>query len=381
MRTFQQIITVLSLVSLQISPCLAAPSLPIVRPFVSPTISYTGPTNDDTHAVMGQWFENLTSSQLENRTHEFYDNINTSGGGIMGHLAISGVVVKVTTKNFPSKPIESFDVLATLYNDTASPGSGSWAAGTNSHQETLTTLSSYTNVMKKTILTANFATCGPIAFTTSDPAYTDWSTYIVATNQDFAGWFCWNPAIPDSHQYGAFSVPGWDFGDLLPGQSTNRLLHFIVIGQDGNPGFFDSSDSRYDPIMTSFNNQSDIFINRSSSLKIGTWIGTPADDDGSDYPRDIYTSADLSNVSVFHNITGDPAVTITTAQFLSSPPSIVINSAGSDGFVRQILQSTTNLVNGSWANIATNLCWPLPITNCWTNATVGGTVNFFRIIQ
>lgn len=367
----KQILTMLCMALLQNSLCPAAPSLPIVRPLVSPEVSYTGPSND-THATRGQWFQNVTTSELENRTHEFYDNSTGTGGGTMGHLAISGVVVQVTSEFvFPfGDKIKAFEVLATVFNDANSVGNG-WPSGTNSHGESLDTSRVYSNLLKQLILTVDFATCDKPANSSPDPAYTDYAPYIVATNHDFKSWFCWNQSRPATLQFGDFFVPGWSFGDLQPGQSTNRLLTFVIHdGNGGNDGL-STSDPRYEIIMNSFNNQSDIFINRSSSLKISTWIASPAVDDNTALP---------GNVSVFHNIAGDDAIAIKTARFQSTPPLILLESLGSSGVSWQTLQSSTNLMATNWVNLATKVAWPgEPLF--WTNTIIQAPIQFFRIIQ
>lgn len=381
--TMRQVLLVMAFASILDLTGVAAPSLPVVRPMVSPALSYTGPTND-THAECGQWFRNLNTTEVENRTHEFYDNTLATGGGTMGPLAISGVVVSVTIGSIgPGQDvITAFDVLATVFNDAHSAGYGPWTNGVNSHDESLATQNYYTNILEQIILTADFAIYNPFPIFDTEPTYTDRYPYICAVTPDYLGWFGWDPNRPDETLFGNFDVPGWDFGSILPGQSTNRLLHFIITERDAvAPAGIPASDPRYDAIMTSSNNQSDIFINRSSSLKINTWASTPSADDGSlDYPMEGTNF--LGNVSVFHNIASDPQVAIIGVGFQPSPLALIMNSVGSSGVVKQILQSNTNLMTTNWANIATNLSWPLPVTNSWTNVISGPQpVNFYRIIQ
>lgn len=374
MYFFKRTVLMLFLVLIQTALCPAAPSLPVVRPLVAPEQSYTGPPND-THATKGQWFQSVATAELENRTHEFYDNTPGVGGGAMGHLAISGVVVSVTTAPAPplGTKIIAFEVLATVHNDTHSNGMN-WASGTNSHAESLTTSRVYSNTLKEVILTVDFASCGKMANSDhTDTAYTDYQPYIVSTNHDFRGWYCWNEGRPNTTQFGDFFVPGWSFGDLQPGQSTNRLLQFVVRDVDGGDDGILISDprDRYTIIMNSSNNQTDIFLNRSTSLKISTWIASPADDDNSELP---------GSVSVFHNIAGDDTVTIKTPTVHLAPPQIVIESFGSSGVTWQTLQSSTNLTTTNWVNLATNIAWPSE-TIFWTNSILHPPVQFFRIIQ
>lgn len=360
---------------------VGAPSLPVAKPFVSPTSSLTGPTND-AYAGMGQWFKSVTTNTTENRTHEFYDNTPASGGA-MGCLAISGVVVNVQTVSFPFPGITAFDVQASVFNDSASQGASACTNGTNSHSETLTAQFYYTNILKQAILVAEFGTCGIVAGNAAnDPAYTDFSPYLVAVNHDYEAWF--GTTAENRNQDGNFFVPGWDLGDLAPGQSTNRILSFVVLNFSGGADKIPAGDPRYQVIMNSYNNQTDIFLNRTPSLKISNWIATLAEDDGSDYPLDSGTGAYLGNVSVFHNAINDGDSSATPAritQFQYSAPFLYINSVGKSGVAMQVVQATTNLISQNWVNLATNWAWPAPLTNHWTNTTLGGAANFIRIVQ
>ena len=102
-----------------------APSLPVTKTPVTPNPSYTGPTNDP-HAVMGQWFQNVTNQATEYRTHEFYDNAPLAGGGSKATLAIEGYVTNIVYNNsnhFDRNRICSFDVVANIHKDTTSPPS------------------------------------------------------------------------------------------------------------------------------------------------------------------------------------------------------------------------------------------------------------------
>lgn len=356
-----------------------APSLPITKTPVTPNPSYTGPTNDP-HAVMGQWFQNVTNQAIEYRTHEFYDNIPGSGGGVMGSQAISGHVIDIVyDQPFlpPPRPIISFDVEVTIYNDANSININSWGNGTNNLQEGLITMEQYTNIFIATILTADFATAGSIP-TAFSPPYADSTPYITAVNHDYAAWYGWT-----LDTIGSLYVPGWDFGSVDPGQAATRTLQFAISDGAGTAIQLKQSDDppRYNAIVDSYNNGTDIFINRSDSLKISQWISDPAADDGSAYPTGA--EGDLSNVSVFHNTLSDQTQTIHLRSLAqqSSPATDFLNSTGSSGITWQILQCCTNLVSTNWINIATNMAWPEPQTNHWTNTTISGSVNFFRIIQ
>ncbi len=272
----------------------AAPALPITKPPV--TGSYlTGPDVDPSSAK-GQWFLNLNGQVQEYRTHEFYDNIGTDGGGIMGYNAISGSVTKVDIDTMGSGGITNFEITASIFNDTGSE-SGQWLSGTNSHMETLTGENNYVGTMKDVKLTADFAIIGdpsaPALPNWIPPYYDSTNGYIMSANEDQWAWYCWNKdedQAPGSTQTGDYYVPTWDFGDIQPGQSKTRVLKFKVPA----PGIV-NTDPRYGVIMDSYNFGEEILLNRTTSLKISTWIDTLATDTGQPYPLpDPKRSSDVS---------------------------------------------------------------------------------------
>ncbi len=363
---------------------LAAPSLPVTKVPVTPNTSFTGPTND-AHAVMGQWFTNIVTSKLEYRTHEFYDNTSGSGGGSSGHLAIYGYVTNIVyDETSPLDPhrISSFYVVTTICNDT--PATNEWSSGTNSHNEALSTSAQYTNTLRRVILTADFAIYGQNMENFDGFGYpyrnSFGSTYIKTTGHDYEGWYCWNPNDPSHEIHGNFSVPGWDFGDIAPEQTSTKWLHFVVCDPYGGVGasFIGSDDPRYKAIVSSTNG-SDIFINRSLSLKISEWISDPALDEGDG-------AATNSNVSVFHDTDEDihQVVSIASVKTQPSPLSITLYTTGStNGISQQIMQVSTNLTTNTWwMSVATNeAAWPIPQTNVWSYTNTVWPVQFYRIIQ
>lgn len=367
----------------------AAPSLPVTKVPVTPAQSFTGPTNMDTHAIMGQWFQSVTTSNLEYRTHEFYDNTPTNGGGTRGHLAIVGRVTNrvydTVSSPSPPYPILSFDVMAVICNDTTSSVSGSWASGTNSHNEALSTTASYSNKMSAIILTADFALVGiPPSSIGSLPYHNtpNGEGYITATNHDFAAWYCWNAEL---NKDGAFYVPGWSFPSLLPGESATNILKFVIKDFFGADSSLPPTDPRYGIINESNDLGTDIFINRSTSLKISQWVNDPLPDIGVDYPTNS-TLEDASNVSVFHNTVEDEEQCIAIKNLLWSPnlATNYLHSIGSSGIAFQVLQISTNLspTNTNWINAATNeKAWPIPQVNHWTNIHPPVPTQFFRVIQ
>jgi hypothetical protein len=360
----------------------AAPSLPVTKVPVTPYPSFTGPTND-AHAVMGQWFMNVATSKPEYRTHEFYDNISGSGGGSAGHLAISGRVVKVQSLVFRPDVIGAFDVEAYIYNDP--PATTGWGAGTNRLQEHLATAPQYTNTLRNVIMTVDFAVIGadqpsavrPESLTVVPYREDPNQLHILTTNQNYAGWYGYKT---DSGwgANGGFFVPGWSFGDITAGTSTNRTLNFFIQDLSAFSGGMDSGDPRYGIIMDSLTNGTDIFINRSLSLKISEWISDPALDEGD-------AVATNSNVSVFHDTDADihQVVSIASVKIQPSPLSITVYTTGStNGISQQIMQVSTNLMTTNWMNIATNeTAWPIPQTNSWSYTNALWPVQFYRIIQ
>lgn len=387
-RQFYIYLPVASILILGLAAC-AAPSLSITKIPVTPAQSYTGPTNMDTHAIMGQWFQAVSTSNLEYRTHEFYDNTPAAGGGNKGHLAIVGrvtnLVYDTVSSPFPPYPISSFEVIAIICNDTPCTLSGAWAAGSNSHNEALTTTAQYSNKLSNIILTADFALVDIPPSSIGSPPYRDTPDgvgYITAVNHDFTAWYCWNSEI---NKDGAFYVPGWSFPSLLPGESATNILQFVIKDFFGGDSSLPTLDPRYAIIKESNDMGTDIFINRSTSLKISQWVNDPWADNGVDYPTNS-TLDDASNVSVFHNSVEDEEQSIAIKSLLWSPnlATNYIHSIGSSGIAFQVLQVATNLApsNTNWINAATNeKAWPVPQVNHWTNVHPAAPVQFYRIVQ
>lgn len=354
----------------------AAPSLPISKPPVTPTPGLTGPDNDP-HAVAGQWFLDLPGSNAVYRTHQFHDNTPDSGGGSKGSLAIQGRVKSVEYFGLFNPEIVAFNVEAIVANDT--PALSSWTNGVNSQGEQLTTTDSFSNTLRNVILTVNFATAGPLTNEFNPPYPTP---YIAATNHDVIAWYGWNSAT-NREPRGDFFVPGWKLGDLEPGQSVTQLLHFVVVNSNGWSTSIANTDPRYDVISNATNTDSDIFIARSLSLKIATWIHTPNNDNASPYPLHSESGTDLGNASVFHDIIATPPdspIAIASILLNANESSVYLNSTGATGTYQQILQYTTDLTSTNWTGIVTNFL-PSHYTNHWTNSPVTDSIGFYRIVQ
>ncbi len=289
-----------------------APSLVITKPPVQSTALLTGPPVDAA-ALRGQWFkDNLGAESV--RSNEFYDESSGLGAG---SAAIYGYVksMQFAAPGSPPASILAFTVEATIYNNNnPAPVSSS---GGNRHGESLVTLNEppYAGAMVDTKLAVEFAVADlnrlPNLFVAP---YRDRQPYIEATNEDQSAWYCWNPGDPEqSHQpKGDYFVPTWDFGTIPVGQSATRRLDFTVAG--GLP----FSDSRYAVLVGSLSQTNDILLNRTTSLKISTWIDEVAADTGGVQEEPPLR---ISNVSVFHN----PAAEETLLDFgdamdhLSSP--------------------------------------------------------------
>lgn len=293
-RTTMLLIAALSIAAVTLQ---AAPSLPVQKPPVTP-MNLTGPMPDPTSA-QGQWFTNLVDGTEEYRPLEFHDNLQDYGGGHYEHEAIVGRVQNVQFGGAGqpyTDPIVKFQVEATIRNDTYSVNQET-SASTNSHGEVRAASTNiYIGSLLDTKLTVEFAIADtntlPAAFTGPyrHPGYPSW---IVAENEDQLAWYCWNPLDPpQGDSPGGYFVPTWDFGDIPINQSATKMLTFIV-----DPPM-DTSDPRYYSIYEAQTEGVDIFLNRTTSLKISTWL----DDIGADfgwppYPQDVLRSSD---VSVFH---------------------------------------------------------------------------------
>jgi hypothetical protein len=282
--------------SIATSTLQAAPSLPVTKGPVTP-LNLTGP-NADPPSTNGQWFLDLGGTE-EYRTHEFHDNMPGHGGGANQWLAINGTVVLLTTN--AAGHILGFYVDAWIQNDTDSGDTGQESAADNSHGESRAAWAErYVGTLVDTKLTAEFAIIDqstlPTAFTGPyrQPPYPSW---IIAENEDQQGWYCWNQGDPPDIPQGGYYVPTWDFGDIPTNQAVNRTLQFSVSPP------MDASDPRYAVLFGSYNQGDDILANRTTSLKISTWIDDVGVDAFQNYPDEMLRSSD---VSVFHNIEEEP---------------------------------------------------------------------------
>ncbi len=297
------------IVALAVQLSFAAPSLTITKPPVVPNPSWTGPgvplppafpASGDPHAEKGQWFVDRDMFMtFTNCTHEFYDNVIGSGGGYQGSTAIFGYVSAITYVDGLGSPMTAFDITATIYNDISALSS--WADGTNSHGEALSTGNQkMSGTLLDVKLTAEFSSDPNVAFPV--PFVRPYinrvnASYIEAVNHDELAWYCWTDDPEAQDPPGNFHVPTWNFGSISMGGSATRTLSFQIQP----PGMW-PSDSRYKAVVNSFTNGNDILLNRTTSLKISEWIEYLTTDTGVPYPDNPGDADSSSDVSVFHNI-------------------------------------------------------------------------------
>jgi hypothetical protein len=291
----------LVLLGLVAQTAMAAPSLPITSP---PVVNngWTGPIQDPA-AVQGQWFKNL-SGQEESRPNEFYDNVLGNGGGTASFGAIKGLVTSVTTDQQTGN-ILSFKITASITNDTPALPPFNFG-GTNSHGEQLLTNQQYVGTLFAAKLTTEFAISGlnnlPAAwvgpYRQGEAGLYPPPAYIVAENYDELGWYCWTPGnTVNLVPYGSYFVPTYDFGDIAVGQTVSRELPFGTTGVGIPVG-----DNRFYRIMESYNFGYDIFLNRTTDLKIGDWLDTLDLDTGQPFWSQNEYVLRGGNVSVFHDV-------------------------------------------------------------------------------
>ncbi len=275
-----------------------------------PPNNWTGPPIDP-HGTQGVWFRNTGTNGAETaRPYEFYDNIPGSGGGANSYLSIQGYATNVVYDP-GSGGIVSFDISAVITNDTLSAGPP-WQTTNNSHYENFYQTIQYKGTMLDTKLTSSFAVdiwklmaWDPMQTKRTQNPYSDLKPYINALNYDESAWYCWTPDnTAGKTPYGDFLVPTWDFGDIEPGQSVGRLLHFDIRDAMGYSVVLTNTDSRWTVIRESADYGEDILFNRTRSLKISDWIENLLTDTGVAYPYS--GSVHSSDVSVFFTPIPEP---------------------------------------------------------------------------
>jgi hypothetical protein len=273
------------LVTVLAVPVLAAPGLRVTKPPVQPVPSWTGPPID-AQALAGQWF--FDGANEVYRPYEFYDNVPGHGGGFRGPLAIEGYVGGLVFDG--QGRITDFNVNATVWNDM--PGSLGWeeAMPGNLHNEWRMTTPPYQGPMWGTKLTTEFADDGILGNLPVGGVYLP-EQNIYAKNYDQLGWYSWTPNNPDTDKvpWGNYWVPTYDFGYIPPGGFVTRLLGFGLYNPVG-PG-----SALYQFLVDAETNMWDVFMNRTTSLKISQYVDNFFADPGTPYPAPPHSS----DVSVF----------------------------------------------------------------------------------
>jgi hypothetical protein len=271
------------------APALGSPALPITKPPVQPNPSWTGPTVDP-HAVQGQWFKDLTTQKEEYRPYEFYDNrVEHGGSAWKSTLAIEGYVQNIVYD--VNGNITGFGIQATITNDD--PGIvGDWeeAYPGNLHDEWVTSRDPYMCTMFETKLTVEFADDGTQGNLPVGGVYLP-EQNIYAIDYDELGWYCWTPENPDPCKapWGDYMVPTYDFGDIDHYESVTRDLSFgLYVPEDPCSTLFAFLE---DAQLHNW----DVFMNRTTSLKISQYVENLLYDDGTAYPAPPHNS----DVSVF----------------------------------------------------------------------------------
>lgn len=292
-------LSILSMLAIT-SSALAAPARLITSPPVLKTGNpQTGPGFDPL-ATQGQWFLR-PNGVAEVRPYEFYDNVDIASP--IGSLAIKGQVTNIAISG---GNMTSFDLTASITNDLGPPDTA--VQGFNSHQERLGTVVNYAGTMHDVKMTMEFAfpslvpvpaaVLGQIASNTAPyraPNYGGQNAQIIAQNEDQWAWYCYTPP----NGTGDFLVPTYDFGNIAPGQTATRTIHFNFGGAGIGPGH-----PLFPQMQNWFATGQDILLNRTEDLKIGDWVDLLAADAGPAYP---IPPSRAGNVSVFFNPIPEPS--------------------------------------------------------------------------
>jgi hypothetical protein len=231
--------------------------------------------------------------------YEFYDNVIGSGGGdIPDPQAMDSwkaIYGKVTNVTMQGNNITAFTIKARITNDDAWVV-GPWAPGTNSHGESLETTPAYQCNLNQPRLTASFAlsALGNVPSSWTGPYQQGQLPYIVAANEDMTAWYCWTPNNPEPEKapWGNYFVPTWVFDTIPHGEFRERDLNFTVAGGGLTP-----ADPRAVVIQDSYLaawGDGDVFVNRTTSLKISNWLDSLVADTGVPYPNDPMLGSDVS---------------------------------------------------------------------------------------
>jgi len=245
-----------------------------------------------------QWFKDASTNVVDDAHYEFYDNAYSGGfpdypwGGQAGSAAVSGYVTDI--QYTPNRNIIGFTVRADITNDTYTC---MWVmngtSGMNYYGQSAPEIPfNLECAMYDVRLTLDFADAG-----LSPSPYGQ----VYAVGYDELAWY--HPYMqsepPQANPpYADYSVPTFRFGNLAPGQSASRSMTFGLWAP--LPPKLDPLDPSSDPNPTyalledSKDHQLDIFANRTRSLKIGQYVSSLFQDDGSSWPGIDYLSSDVS---------------------------------------------------------------------------------------
>jgi hypothetical protein len=268
------------------APALASPALPVTKPPLRPVPSYTGPTQDP-NAIQGQWFKDVVTNGESYRPYEFYDNkVGYGGSASKSTRAIEGYVQNIVYDG--QGKITSFGIRATITNDD-SDINGTWDEGGNSHGESTDPRSPYNCNMYQVKLAVSFADDGTQGNLPVGGVYLP-EQNIYAMGYDELAWYCWTPGNPDGSKtpWGGYMVPTYDFGNIMHDLSVTRDLSFGLYAPE-------ASDSQLALFLEAAHaNDWDVFLNRTTSLKISDYVDNLVRDDGTPYPVPPLSSSDVS---------------------------------------------------------------------------------------
>jgi hypothetical protein len=299
----------------------ASPAVSVSKPPLNSLGSpLTGPFIDPTSAS-GQWF--INSAGEEYRTHEFHDNIVGQGGALDDVGGNGSMAIRSSNLTLFGTPTFStgFKVRATIYNNTAGTFVGSPLVVDNALGETplgvagggADTRSRYAGTMFDVKMTAEFSNAGSTAGPAvppqmlGGPPYSNTPLtilgaggpnpnpiYAQAQNHQQLAWYGWSPASANTPT-GGYLVPTWDFGDIPAGASATVDMVFNFTDFFGSPAQVPNTDA----LIVLMQSGQDLFMNRSTDIKVGDFFDVLNADTGVTYDASIGRSG---NVSAFFNI-------------------------------------------------------------------------------
>lgn len=255
------------------SLAVASPAIDVRSVGVGPITAGNAPAGPaiDPTTQAGQWFLNNNGTQVAS-SHEFYDNIDGSGGGPPNHLAIRGSFLNYI---FSGPNITGYAINVSITNNTPLVN-GPWASQPNLHGENrLTPTNNYVGTMYDVRFSShwaddgiqgNFNPTGP-NIPSNNPGTSSGESNSYAVGYDALAWYSHTTAggIPGTTQQwpaGQYQVPTWDFGNIAVGQTVTRTLTFMLYNFASNAAV---------PPATFFQGQ-DLLIARSDDIRIASYF-------------------------------------------------------------------------------------------------------------